>query len=161
MRTGRTYRRRIGSESGIQLRDAQFPYELGWVYVTPDARGKGYFIKCLNNLRDALAADDVFYGFPNHNSAPGFAKIGWQEKGVVTSWINVLPLVSQRRARDILALGDFDSRQDQFSNKLSGATRPCAARWGRARMEQYLRTKCLITLTANRAERLSAALGDQ
>jgi GNAT superfamily N-acetyltransferase len=36
-----SYRRRVSSESGAPLPAAEFPYELGWVYVSPESRGKG------------------------------------------------------------------------------------------------------------------------
>ena len=36
-----SYRRRGSTESGAQLPAEEFPYELGWVYVSPESRGKG------------------------------------------------------------------------------------------------------------------------
>ena len=36
-----SYRRRVASESGTSISAAEFPYELGWVYVSPESRGKG------------------------------------------------------------------------------------------------------------------------
>ena len=36
-----SYRRRVASESGAPISAAEFPYELGWVYVSPESRGKG------------------------------------------------------------------------------------------------------------------------
>lgn len=35
------YRRHVSSASGAPLSAAEFPYELGWVYVSPESRGKG------------------------------------------------------------------------------------------------------------------------
>lgn len=37
-----SYRRRVSSESGAQLAAADFPFELGWVYVLPEARENGF-----------------------------------------------------------------------------------------------------------------------
>ena len=37
-----SYRRRISSECGAPISATEFPYELGWVYVLPEARGKSY-----------------------------------------------------------------------------------------------------------------------
>ena len=37
-----SYRRRVSSESGAPIPATEFPYELGWVYVSPESRGKGY-----------------------------------------------------------------------------------------------------------------------
>ena len=42
-----SYRRRVGSESGAPISAAELPYELGWVYVSPGSRGKGYSL-CLS-----------------------------------------------------------------------------------------------------------------
>lgn len=36
-----SYRCRVSSESGTPLSAAEFPYELGWVYVSPELRRKG------------------------------------------------------------------------------------------------------------------------
>jgi len=36
-----SYRRRVSSGSGVPILTATFPYELGWVYVSPESRGKG------------------------------------------------------------------------------------------------------------------------
>ena len=35
-----SYRRRVSTESGAPLLAEEFPYELGWVYVSPESRGK-------------------------------------------------------------------------------------------------------------------------
>jgi hypothetical protein len=85
----------------------------------PAARGNGYFPKCVTLLRSAMGENDLFFGFPNRTSAPGLAKVGWQSKGIVTTWINALPLVTRRRARDILEIPEFDVRQDDLSRRLS------------------------------------------
>ncbi len=37
-----SYRRRVSSESGALIPAKDFPYELGWVYVSPESRGKGF-----------------------------------------------------------------------------------------------------------------------
>lgn len=36
-----SYRRRVSSESGAPLLVEELPYELGWVYVSSESRGKG------------------------------------------------------------------------------------------------------------------------
>jgi GNAT superfamily N-acetyltransferase len=48
-----TYRRRLSSESGTPLPATEFPYELGWVYVSPESRRKGLSLLL---SRAALAA---------------------------------------------------------------------------------------------------------
>lgn len=35
------YRESVSTKAGVKLPAAAFPYELGWVYVTPKARGRG------------------------------------------------------------------------------------------------------------------------
>ena len=36
-----SYRHRVSSESGAALSAQEYPFELGWVYVSPESRGKG------------------------------------------------------------------------------------------------------------------------
>lgn len=36
-----THRRKVSNNSGVPLAGQEFPYELGWVFLTPSARGKG------------------------------------------------------------------------------------------------------------------------
>jgi predicted GNAT family N-acyltransferase len=36
-----SYRRRVSIESSVPLADTDFPYELGWVFVSPEHRGSG------------------------------------------------------------------------------------------------------------------------
>ncbi|MGH8195827.1 MAG: GNAT family N-acetyltransferase [Woeseiaceae bacterium] len=38
---GGTYRRRIEVDSGAEIASENFPFELGWVFVLPSARGRG------------------------------------------------------------------------------------------------------------------------
>lgn len=37
-----TYRTRVAAASGTPLPQESFPYELGWVFIATEARGKGY-----------------------------------------------------------------------------------------------------------------------
>lgn len=87
--------------------------------TAPAARGKGYFLKCQNRLREAMGDDELFYGFPNKTSAPGLAKLGWKERGVVTIWISPLPLVTRRRSTRVGEIDRFDERQDELARRLS------------------------------------------
>lgn len=54
---------------------------LGWqscdTATLPKARGKWLFSKCLNELKASLHPDEIFFGFPNKNSEPGFRKFRW------------------------------------------------------------------------------------
>ena len=36
------YREKVSKQAGIELDASDFPYELGWIYVAPPARGLGY-----------------------------------------------------------------------------------------------------------------------
>jgi GNAT superfamily N-acetyltransferase len=36
------YRKEVSRKSGFELTEADFPYELGWVFVMPHARGRGF-----------------------------------------------------------------------------------------------------------------------
>jgi GNAT superfamily N-acetyltransferase len=78
-----SYRRRIGSESGTQLRDTQFPYELGWVYVMPDARGKGLSL-ALSEAVLASSADAGVFATSRTDNNPmhrTLIKLGFQPAG--------------------------------------------------------------------------------
>jgi predicted GNAT family N-acyltransferase len=35
------YRKRIGRDARVELSDADFPYELGYIFIVPEARGHG------------------------------------------------------------------------------------------------------------------------
>ena len=37
-----SYRRRVSTESSAALSAKEYPYELGWVYVSPESRNKGF-----------------------------------------------------------------------------------------------------------------------
>jgi hypothetical protein len=60
----------------------------------PKARGKGFFKKCLDALKQNLNKDDLFFGYPNANSVGGFKKFGWQEQTIVTTWVRPFPFLS-------------------------------------------------------------------
>ncbi len=55
-----SYLRRVSSSSGVSLPVAQFPYELGWVYVLPDARGKGLSLLLAQSALSAAGEAGVF-----------------------------------------------------------------------------------------------------
>lgn len=50
-----TYRARVSESAGVELAVAQYPFELGWVYVYPFARGRKYSHEA---SREALSRRD-------------------------------------------------------------------------------------------------------
>jgi hypothetical protein len=89
----------------------------------PSQRGKGHFIRCLKMLKDYLGNDEIFLGFPNKNSAPGFLKFGWTERTCISTWVRYVPrLLSKSR----LPLESTEDRQkngffliDRFSDEFN------------------------------------------
>ena len=78
-----SYRHRVNSESGASIPAKDFPYELGWVYVSPESRNKGFSIL----LSQAALAEGKGAGvfatsrtdnIPMHRS---LAKLGFEEIG--------------------------------------------------------------------------------
>lgn len=55
------------------------------------ARGQGLFMRCLNALKEEIRPDEVFFGFPNHNSMRGFLKLGWKTLSQLRTWVRPLP----------------------------------------------------------------------
>ncbi len=55
-----TYRKRVSSSSGVSLPEHEFPYELGYVFVMPSARGRRFSVdlKCI--ALSAAGSEGVF-----------------------------------------------------------------------------------------------------
>lgn len=85
----------------------------------PTARGKGHFMRCLKALEKELRPNEIFFGFPNKNSLPGFVKLGWRERGVVTTWVNPWALRGKRISLSITEVRRFDSRQDLLAEQFT------------------------------------------
>jgi hypothetical protein len=78
-----SYQRRIGSESGFPLPAAEFPYELGWVYVSAGERGKGLSFSIAQAALSASSGAGVFAtsrtdNLPMHRS---LEKLGFLPSG--------------------------------------------------------------------------------
>lgn len=58
--------------------------------VLAQERGKGYFSKCISQLKTKINYGEYFWGFPNGNSINGFLKLGWIKSSFVTLWIKPL-----------------------------------------------------------------------
>jgi len=95
---------------------------LGWqscdTATRPDSRGKGYFQNCLLRLQEAIAPGEIFFGFPNQNSMRGFVKIGWIDKGIVTTWVNPIARWTGRHSDRVIQIERFDARQDELAHRL-------------------------------------------
>ncbi len=54
------YRTSVASSSGADLASSRFPYELGWVFILPSARGKKYSPLISRAVLAAAGTDGVF-----------------------------------------------------------------------------------------------------
>jgi GNAT superfamily N-acetyltransferase len=93
---------------------------LGWqscdTATHPDARGKGLFKTCLNSLREHLKEGEIFFGYPNANSMPGFLKFGWITRGMLDAYVAPLPSFTGDTA--IQPINRFDERFDEFAKRM-------------------------------------------
>jgi len=55
-----SYRKRVSSNSTIALPERQFPYELGWVFVMPSARGRRFSVDLTRIALASAGTDGVF-----------------------------------------------------------------------------------------------------
>ena len=90
---------------------------LGWqscdTATHPDARGRGLFRTCVTALREQLTNGEVFFGYPNANSMPGFASFGWVARGMLDAYM--APLRPFSVAKEIQQISRFDDRFDEFA----------------------------------------------
>lgn len=54
------YRKGVASSSGVDLASSKYPYELGWVFILPSARGKKYSPLVSGAVLAAAGTDGVF-----------------------------------------------------------------------------------------------------
>ncbi len=54
------YRRHVSSSSGILLSESEFPYELGWVFVLPSARGRRFSVNLTRAALSSAGTEGVF-----------------------------------------------------------------------------------------------------
>ena len=77
------YRRYVASASGVALPVASFPYELGWVFVAPIARGNGH-AQPLSQAALAFAGGCGVFATSRTDNAPmhrTLAKLGFMQAG--------------------------------------------------------------------------------
>jgi GNAT superfamily N-acetyltransferase len=94
----------------------------------PDARRKGYFKKCVSALREDLGAGEIFFGFPNKNSSPGFLSFGWTLQSEVPTWLRVVPGRRLDGFRGMTEIAAFGDEQDRLAEKLGELGRPLLER---------------------------------
>ena len=78
-----SYRRRVSSESAVPLPAAEFPYELGWLYVSPEARRKGLSLSLSQAALTSSAGAGVFATSRTENVAMhrSLTKLGFVPAG--------------------------------------------------------------------------------
>jgi hypothetical protein len=78
-----SYRARVSSNSGFALPEPQFPYELGWVFIMPSARGRRFSVDLTRAALSGAATDGVFATSRSDNKAmhATFAKFDFLSKG--------------------------------------------------------------------------------
>jgi len=78
-----SYRRRVSTGSGAQLPTEEFPYELGWVYVAPESRGKGLSLSLSQAALSKSEGAGVFATSRTDNIAMhrSLAKLGFVSVG--------------------------------------------------------------------------------
>lgn len=94
-------RRGEGSVTGWQICD---------IATAPASRGHGLFTACLAALSQSLPAGDVFFGFPNKNSAPRLAALGWQTAGKLRPFAGILPAMTA--SSNIQRIDRFEDGED-------------------------------------------------
>ncbi|MBW1880478.1 MAG: GNAT family N-acetyltransferase, partial [Deltaproteobacteria bacterium] len=120
--------------------NAMFPLEIrhggdavrGWqscdTATAPRGRGQGYFVGCLHTLGEALQPEEIFFGFPNHNSMRGFEKVGWTSRGLVTTWVNPLSLLGRGPTAEIQPAEGFAAEYDALADQLASSGKVHVAR---------------------------------
>lgn len=78
-----SYRRRVSSKSGVPLPATAFPYELGWVYVSPNARRKGFSLLLSQAALASSSGAGVFATSRTDNVAMhrSLGKLGFEPTG--------------------------------------------------------------------------------
>jgi hypothetical protein len=85
----------------------------------PSARGKGYFLKCLDALKGALNEWEIFFGYPNANSTHGFIKFGWKKISTLQLFAGAIPPFSAHPK--IRRIERFGPPQDDLQRRLAAS----------------------------------------
>jgi GNAT superfamily N-acetyltransferase len=102
--------------------------------TAPKARGKGYFKKCLKSLLEVIRPEEIFFGFPNHNSIHGFLGIGWSELDILSTYV-----------KPLLPWGSKLPAGVQLVTALPAGYEDLVARWSKDRTPMIGRTRDYMT----------------
>ena len=82
-RPEQSYRKHVSSRSGVPLPQSEYPFELGWVFVMPSARGRGFSADLTRAALSAAAGRGVFATSrtDNHPMHASLAKFDFMPTG--------------------------------------------------------------------------------
>src|SRR5229473_941554 len=82
-RPERSYREHVSAQSRTPLPEAKYPFELGWVFVMPSARGRGFSNDLTRAALSAAGAAGIFATSRTNNTAmhTALAKFGFERAG--------------------------------------------------------------------------------
>lgn len=92
-----SYRKRIGRKAGVEIGMASFPYELGYVFLMPEARGRGCSRRLVAAAVELAEGAAVFATARTDNvrmlatlAKAGFEQVGQDYPGRGTNMIRLL-----------------------------------------------------------------------
>lgn len=121
----------VKDEAGLVAANSMYPVDLligknrmrGWqscdTATLPRGRGKGYFMQCIAALKRMIGEEEVFFGFPNHNSMRGFERLGWSKHSDIRTWLRVLPSFQADKLEAIAEVELFTTEFDIFAESLA------------------------------------------
>lgn len=87
--------------------------------VLPEARGKGFFQRCMTLLIDSLAKDEIIYVFPNSSSINGTLKKGFRRIEQSAFYVRIFSAVFRKKAVTPYVSHLFSEEQDKYAHALS------------------------------------------
>lgn len=85
----------------------------------PTARGKGWL--CLQALTELIQKGEIFFGYPNADSAPVVSKLGWRTIDTLNIFIGVVPSLFTRAG--VRQVDQFGPSQDDLARRLADCGR--------------------------------------
>lgn len=78
-----SYRKRIGKNANVELSDADFPYELGYIFIVPEARGQKLSGLLVAKALEIVSGSGVFATarIDNHAMRASLLKAGFGPAG--------------------------------------------------------------------------------
>jgi GNAT superfamily N-acetyltransferase len=99
----------------------------GWhcldVATLPAARRRGLLLATLGRLVESVPPGDLLFAFPNAGSIGAFAKLGFVENLILTTWINPCVRLTKRGSGRIRSVERFGPEHDGVGSGF-GAGRP-------------------------------------